>query len=306
MLHYWSLESVYQRDAWLTIGSFDGVHRGHQEIIKHMAAGAHQVNAPAVVLTFYPHPSAVLRKRSDSFYLTSPEERAELLGSLGIDLVITHPFNLEVAALSARDFMARLTEHLNIRHLFVGYDFALGRGREGDVPRLKEVGEELGYSVTVVPPYRNGDAVISSSQVRSALTEGDVARAARLLGRPYRVSGEVVRGDGRGRTIGIPTANLNVWAQRVIPGAGVYVCQAKLNGRSWGAVTNIGVRPTFNEQPVSPRVEAHLLDYDHDLYGQTIQLDFLSRIRDEQRFPSVQALVEQIRQDIQKAREYLL
>lgn len=306
MLHYWSLESVYQRDAWLTIGSFDGVHRGHQEIIKHMAAGAHQVNAPAVVLTFYPHPSAVLRKRSDSFYLTSPEERAELLGSLGIDLVITHPFNLEVAALSARDFMARLTEHLNIRHLFVGYDFALGRGREGDVPRLKEVGEELGYSVTVVPPYRNGDAVISSSQVRSALTEGDVARAARLLGRPYRVSGEVVRGDGRGRTIGIPTANLNVWAQRVIPGAGVYVCQAKLNGRSWGAVTNIGVRPTFNEQSVSPRVEAHLLDYDHDLYGQTIQLDFLSRIRDEQRFPSVQALVEQIRQDIQKAREYLL
>jgi riboflavin kinase/FMN adenylyltransferase len=258
-----------------------------------------------VVLTFYPHPSEVLKKRQDSFYLTTPEERAALLGQLGVDVVITHPFNLDVAALSAREFMVYLQEHLQMSRLMIGYDFALGRGREGNVNRLQALGQELGYQVELFEAFRLGEQVISSSGVRAALAEGAVETASKLLGRLYRVSGVVVPGDGRGRTIGIPTANLEVWSQRVIPRAGVYVCRAFLNGKGFGAVTNIGVRPTFEPQTVNLRVETHLLDFEGDLYGREIQLDFLARLRDEQRFPNIEALVEQIHKDIRRSREIL-
>ena len=305
MQHYWSLESVSLKDAWLTIGSFDGVHRGHQKIIRNLTAGAHRVGAPAVVLTFYPHPSEVLSKRQGSFYLTTPEERAALLGEWGVDYAITHPFNLKIAALSAYDFMAYLKKYLGLRRLFVGNDFALGHGREGTVPRLEQLGDGFGYYVNVIPPFKIGDVTVSSSQVRTALAEGDVQQADLLLGRPYRVSGEVVPGDGRGRTIGIPTANLSIWSKRVIPKVGVYVGRARVDGCAWGAVINVGVRPTFESQPVLPRVEAHLLDYNQELYGKEVRLDFIARLRDEQRFPNVQALVEQIHRDISRAREEL-
>lgn len=304
MLHYWSLNGVALQEAWLAIGSFDGVHRGHQQVIHQLTGGARRAGAPAVVLTFYPHPSAVLRKRQDSFYLTTPEERAALLGELGVDVVITHPFNLEIAALSAQAFIARLASHLGLRRLLVGQDFALGRGREGNVARLQELGAEFGYRVETIPPYRLGDEVVSSSGVRAALSAGDVAAAARLLGHPYQVAGPVVPGDGRGRTIGIPTANLDLWAQRVIPRTGVYICRASLDGARWGAVTNIGVRPTFENQPATPRVETHILDFDADLYGRELRLDFLERLRDEQRFSGVPALIEQIGRDIGRARAY--
>ncbi len=305
MVHYWSLESVYLHNAWLTIGSFDGVHRGHQAIVRKLVSEAHSAGAHAVVLTFYPHPAVVLGKRQDSFYLTSPEERAILLGQLGVDIVVTHPFNPEVAALSAQGFMTYLKKHLGLSRLFVGYDFALGRGREGNVPRLQELGSQLDYSVELLSPFEVDGQVVSSSLIRNVLSEGDAERAARLLGRPYRIPGQVIPGDGRGRTIGIPTANLDVWPQRALPKAGVYVCRAWVNGQSWGAVSNVGVRPTFESQPVQPRVEAHILDFDQDLYGQTIQLDFLSRVRDEQRFPNVQALIDQIHQDVKTARDRL-
>lgn len=305
MLHYWSLQSIHLQEVWLTIGAFDGVHRGHQEIIKSLVAGAHRTGIPAVVLTFYPHPSAVLKKRQDSFYLTTPEERAALLGKLGVDVVVTHPFNLQVAALSAHDFMAYLQGHLRMTRLMIGYDFALGRGREGDANRLLELGQELGYTVELFKAFRLGDQVVSSSAVRAALAEGAAETAAGLLGRPYQVSGLVVPGDGRGRTIGIPTANLDVWSQRVIPRPGVYVCEASLNGKSLGAVTNIGVRPTFEPQTANLRVETHLLDFEGDLYGREIQLDFLARLRDERRFPNIEALVDQIHQDIRRGREIL-
>jgi riboflavin kinase/FMN adenylyltransferase len=305
MLHFWSLQSIHLQNVWLTIGSFDGVHRGHQEIIKNLVTGAHRAGVPAAVLNFYPHPSAVLKKRQDSFYLTTPEERAALLGELGVDFVITHPFNLQVAALSAREFMEYLQEHLQMSRLMIGYDFALGRGREGDASRLQELGRVLGYTVELFRAFRLDDQVVSSSAVRAALAEGAVETATGLLGRPYRVSGLVVPGDGRGRTIGIPTANLEVWSHRVIPRPGVYVCRASVNGKSFGAVTNIGVRPTFEPQIANLRVETHLLDFEGDLYGREIQLDFLARLRDEQRFPNIEALVDQIHQDILRGREIL-
>jgi riboflavin kinase / FMN adenylyltransferase len=305
MEHYWSLDGLTITNTWLTIGSFDGVHRGHQEVIRNLTAGAHKIGASAVVLTFHPHPALVLRKRADPFYLTSPEERAALLAELGVDVLVTHPFDREVAALTAGEFMEHLHRHLGFSHLEVGYDFALGRGREGNLDVLRQIGQELGYSVDAIRPVTLNGEPVSSSLVRKALAAGEVERAGALLGRPYQISGRVVQGDGRGRQLGIPTANLEVWAERAIPLAGVYVCQADIAGQSFGAVTNVGVRPTFETEPVPPRVEAHLLDFDMDLYGQEIGLSFLSRLRAEQRFASIQALVEQIQSDIGQARAYL-
>jgi len=305
MRHFLSLEGLQLKDTWLTIGTFDGVHRGHQEIVRKLAAGAHSTESQAAVFTFFPHPALVLGKRRDPFYLTTPDERAVLLGKLGADIVITFPFNLQTASTSAYDFMALLKQHLGLHHLIVGYDFALGKDRQGDVPTLQKIGVELGYTVEAMPPFKIEGEAVSSSRIRSALAAGDMELAALLLGRPFQVSGKVVTGDGRGRTIGIPTANLSLWAERAIPRAGVYVCQAVVNGKVWGAVTNVGFRPTFESQPVPPRVETHLLDFITEIYGQEISLNFLSRLRDEQRFPNVEALAAQIQRDIAQARQFL-
>ena len=305
MRHFLSLEGLQLKDTWLTIGTFDGVHRGHQEIVRKLAAGAHSTESQAAVLTFFPHPALVLGKRRDPFYLTTPDERAVLLGKLGADIVITFPFNLQTASTSAYDFMALLKQHLGLHHLIVGYDFALGKDRQGDVPTLQKIGVELGYTVEAMPPFKIEGEAVSSSRIRSALAAGDMELAALLLGRPFQVSGKVVTGDGRGQTIGIPTANLSLWAERAIPRAGVYVCQAVVNGKVWGAVTNVGFRPTFESQPVPPRVETHLLDFITEIYGQEISLNFLSRLRDEQRFPNVEALAAQIQRDIAQARQFL-
>ncbi len=305
MQHYHSLNDVQLENTWVTIGSFDGVHLGHQRIIRELVDGARSEQAPTVVLTFFPHPSVVLGKWKEAKYLTSPNERADLLGELGVDIVITHPFDLQFSQTSAYDFMKTLKTRLGVKHLLVGYNFALGHGREGNVHRLKEIGEELGYDLHVIPPVKVDDQVVSSSQIRTALESGEVEKAAHLLGRPYKITGRVIQGDGRGRSMGIPTANLNLWQDRLIPKAGVYVCCAHVNGKVWGAVTNVGVRPTFHPHTTSPIVETHLLDFDEDIYNQEIPLEFLTRLRDEVRFPSVQELVQQIEQDIVQARELL-
>jgi riboflavin kinase/FMN adenylyltransferase len=305
MQHYWFLEDVHLEGACLTIGSFDGVHQGHQTIIRQLTAEAKAAGVPAVVLTFHPHPSVVLRGRRGPYYLTTPEERAELLSSLGVDVVITHPFNQEVASRSAREFVSSLQRHLRMSRLCVGPDFALGHGREGDIPTLRRLGEELGFTLNVTEPFRLDGRVVSSSWIRSALADGDIESANRLLGRSYQLAGRVVRGDRRGRTLGIPTANLDVWIERAMPKSGVYACQAHVDGQAWGAVANIGVRPTFHNQAVYPRLEAHLLEFDRDLYDRHISVLFIARLRDEQRFSNVQALVDQIHQDIERAREIL-
>jgi riboflavin kinase / FMN adenylyltransferase len=305
MQHHWSLDEVQLADAWLTIGSFDGVHRGHQSVVSELVAGAHELGAPAVVLTFYPHPSTILRGYDYPFYLTTPEERARLLGDFGVDVVITHPFNQQVANMRARDFMLRLDEHLNIRHLQVGYDFALGKDRQGDVEMLRQLGAELDYSLRQMSPLvREGDTV-SSSRIRFLLGAGQVDKAANLLGRNFTIEGKIEHGDRRGVTLGFPTANLAVWSAHAIPAAGVYVCRAEVAGKTWGAVTNIGVRPTFESDPVPPRVEAHLFDFDQDIYGDNLRLEFIARLRGEKRFANIDALVKQIQADSQAARKIL-
>ena len=298
-----SLDNAHADGIWLTIGSFDGVHRGHQEIIRRLADGAHAHAAPAVVLTFYPHPAVVLRGSNGPFYLSSPNERAEIIGNLGVDIVILQRFDRQLADTSARDYVMKLKERLGLRRLLVGHDFTLGRGREGDIPTLRRLGEELGFEVEEHQPVLLDGQVISSSQIRSALTAGNVERAHQLLGRSYRLTGEVIPGDGRGRTIGIPTANLNPWSEQLLPATGVYACQAQIRDKVFRAATNIGVRPTFDGSTTSLHVEAHLLDFKGDLYGQKVRLDFLARLRGEQKFPNVQALVAQIQEDIARTRQ---
>ena len=305
MKHFRSLDLVHLEGVWLTIGSFDGVHRGHQEIINKLTAEAHKHGASAVVFTFYPHPATVIRGRDFPFYLTTPEDKARLMGNSGVDIVITQPFNRDLAATPAFEFMSKLHHHLRMRHLKIGYDFALGRNREGNPQKLAEIGLQLGYSLEKIKPYKLDDHIVSSSRIRFLLGAGLVEDAARLLNRFYSVRGQVVTGDQRGQQIGFPTANLDIWKMRAIPAAGVYVCRVLINGKTYGAVTNIGVRPTFESVPVPPRVEAHILDFHDDLYGETLELEFINRLRGEQRFASVDDLITQINSDILTARKIL-
>lgn len=306
MPHYRSLDDLKLDRSWLTIGVFDGVHRGHQVILSQLVAGAHAEGLPAVVVTFFPHPVVVLKKIQDPVYLTMPDERAELLASLGVDEVVTLEFNRSLASLSAADFMAWMKERLGIVHLCAGYDFALGRGREGTLPVLKQLGDQLGYSVSVVEPLIDPQhETISSSRIRDLVAQGDIKSAADLLGRRYSIDGIIAHGDGRGHGLGFPTANISIPEQRLSPGFGIYATWIILRGERLPSVTSIGVRPTFEHQPVPPRIEAHILDLpgDPDLYGQAVRLEFVEYLRPELRFSQIQALIDQIHQDIQRSRE---
>lgn len=305
MQHLHSLDHVQLSSAWISIGSFDGVHRGHQSLVKNLVDEAHRAGHPAVIITFFPHPVVVLRKVTDPHYLSSPEERAALLAKSGIDLLITLPFTLELAAVSAADFMQRLSERLGVRQLWVGADFALGRNREGSVSRLREIGEHMGFDVRVIDPVLDEHEVISSSLIRAAVRAGRVREAARMLGRNYTISGEVIHGDGRGHSLGIPTANVAYWPQRLLPAYGIYANLVNLDNQRIPAVSNVGIRPMFENPQLGPQVEAHILDFDQDLYGKEITIEFVEYLRAEQKFASISALLGQIQKDIHIAREVL-
>jgi len=317
LIHTNSLADLALKNAWLTIGIFDGVHRGHREILRPLVDEAHAVGEPAVVLTFSPHPAVILGGKKDFNYLTTPEERLAQLESLGVDVVITQTFSREFADQTAEDFMLLVTQSLGLRHLFIGYDTALGRGRLGNAARLTEIGKELGYTVRAFPALSDELGVISSTRIRQLIVAGQVAAAARSLGRYYDLTGTVIHGDGRGHRINVPTANIQVLAGKLIPANGIYACWAWLecsspgSGKKTGekkkyqAATNVGVRPTFTPDLPAPAIEAHLLDFDHDLYGQQLQLEFVEYQRPEKKFSSVEALVWQIRADIDLTRKIL-
>jgi len=258
------------------------------------------------VMTFHPHPAIILGKRTPPFYLTSLAERARLLESLGVDVMVTYPFSRETANESADSFITKLLNHLSFKHLIVGYDFALGKARKGNVEYLREIGSRLGYTVDTIAPVELDGETVSSSQVRQALSEGNVRKASQILGRPSTLTGPVQYGDGRGRTIGIPTANLEVWADQVLPAVGVYACLVVANRSTWSAVTNIGYRPTFDQSRPTLRVETHLLDFSDNIYDEEIRISFVDRLRGEQRFSGIEALVAQIQIDINHARNILL
>lgn len=301
------LSSIYDarlnNDSVVTIGVFDGVHRGHQALMKQLVQRARQTDRKAVAVTFFPHPDKVLRNAEQRYYLTHPDIRAELLLELGIDLVITHPFDESTRTLRAAEFVRLLRRHLKMRELRVGAEFALGYQREGDIAFLREQGEEHDFRVEIVAPVTDGGERIRSAALRQLVREGEVHAASALLGRGYSLAGEVILGEQRGRTIGIPTANLAAWSEQIVPANGVYATWADVDGQRHMAATNIGTRPTFAGDSLS--IEAHLLDFSGDIYGKRMQLDFAQRIRPEQRFAGVDALVAQIRADIDAVRRVL-
>ena len=278
---------------------------GHQHLIKKLVDGAHAVGSPAVVLTFHPHPVVVLQGKTGDIYLTLPEERANILMGLGVDLVIVEPFTRELSQTTALEFIEQLKNRLGLEHLLIGHDFVLGHNREGNFEVLSRFGLEYGFSVEEVGAVQIQGEIVSSRQIRLFLERGDVVRANQWLGRSYLVSGKVVPGDQRGRTIGFPTANLSVSSGKILPASGIYAGRAWVDGQPWGAATNIGTRPTFDEQETKIYLEAYLLDYSGDLYGQTISLEFIERLRAEVRFPDIQTLIEQINQDVVQTREIL-
>ncbi len=304
MQHYRSLDEVTLHNSWLTVGVFDGVHRGHREIINKLVAGAHAHGAPAVVLTFDPHPAKVLG-RADIRMLTLPGERARLLGDLGVDVVITERFTRELSHVTAYDFMSRLTRGLGLKRLLIGYDFALGKGREGNAVRLTEIGSELGYAVEVAPALGDESGVISSTEIRKLVSIGNVEEAAQLMGHPYSLQGLVMHGDQRGRRIGFPTANLAYAREKVIPAGGIYACWAYVRNEKHRAAVNIGTNPTFTPDSKTLNVEAYILDFDQEIYDEAVQLEFIARLRDELKFDSVEALVEQIGRDVEQTRKVL-
>jgi riboflavin kinase/FMN adenylyltransferase len=304
MQHYRSLQELTLENCWLTVGVFDGVHRGHQQVIRKLAAGAHANGVPAVVLTFDPHPAKVFG-RGDIKLLTLPGERAKYLGDLGVDVVITHPFNMDVANITALDFMKRLKTQVGLTRLILGYDSTLGKNREGNAARLTEIGLELGYTVETVSALGDESGVISSTEIRKLVTVGNVAEAARLMGHPYRLQGLVSYGDQRGRTIGFPTANLKYAHEKVVPAGGIYACWANVRGERYQAAVNIGTNPTFTPDKQSLSVEAYILDFSQDIYDETITLEFVQRLRDELKYDSVEALIEQIRKDVEQTRQIL-
>jgi riboflavin kinase/FMN adenylyltransferase len=305
MRHLHTLQGISLGKTWLTIGVFDGVHRGHQKILKALTAGAKANGAVAVVLSFYPHPAAILGRSKDFKCLSSPDEKADLLDAYGVGVLITHPFSAEIASLSPEAFMGNLQKHLELEKLLVGYDFALGKDRQGNATYLTEMGRKDGYAVERFEPFLDDDGIISSTRVRDALLDGNVLTANQLLGHPYLLTGKVVHGDGRGRKINIPTANIDVSSEKAIPANGVYACYVYVDGMRHLAVTNIGIRPTFTPDKAEANIEAHLLDFKGDLYDKILKLEFIAHLRPEKKFSGVEELFTQIHADIKKAREIL-
>ena len=289
--------------SWVTIGAFDGVHRGHQELIRHLVTQAHRENNPAVVITFSPLPAIFFNRVPQAYSLTSPQDREDLLISLGVDHIITFKFDAQLANLTALNFMQLLKNNLGLNHLLIGFNFALGRGRTGDLDSLQQFGKLFGYQVEVVHPVKVDNEVISSSQIRTLLQEGQVKRANTMLGRPYSLEGKVIHGEHRGKRLGFPTANLDLSPERLLPARGVYASRGIVHGKSYLAETNIGIRPTFANPLESPRVEPHLLDFKEDLYEELLRIELIEYLRPEETFASPADLIAQVNRDIQETRE---
>lgn len=290
------------RPAAVTIGKFDGVHRGHQYLVGLLLEQARERDLASVVVTLHPHPISVLRPGTRISYLCSLEERVRLLQNLGVDRVAVLSFTSELAQLSYRDFLSLIVEELDMRLLLAGPDLAIGRDRAGNVGALKELGAETNFELSVVELLSEDSAKVGSGAVRNALAAGDMENVTQLLGRPFALHGPVVRGAERGRTIGFPTANIAVGPDLALPSFGVYVTRAFLGETTYESVTNIGQRPTFEED--RPTVETYLFDFEGDCYEQELRIELLSRVRDEQRFDGVEELKAQIGKDTQVAREY--
>jgi riboflavin kinase/FMN adenylyltransferase len=300
-----NLESLKpDRDTFLTIGKFDGVHLGHYHLLHAMVKAARAQGAQSAAITLHPNPLEVLAPQRQVLYLTTLEERIQRLAALGLDQVIVMRFDLQVASTPARQFVERILGHIRLRQLWAGPNFALGKDRQGDIAFLRALGEELGYTVQVVQPLCIGGEVVSGTRIRRLLSAGHIDEAAVLLGRVPSLPGRVVPGAARGHKLGYPTANLKIPDRLVLPADGIYAMRVQLEGEWLDGVGSIGVRPTF-EADGRRQVEVYIFDFDRQIYGAELVVEFVARLRDELKFESVEALVAQIDRDVAEARAIL-
>lgn len=288
----------------VTIGNFDGVHKGHQKLIARTCQKAEALGMVSVVVTFDPHPLRVILGEKTPPFITLTEQKLELISSLGPEAMLILEFNREMAALSPEEFVTTyLLDGLNMKELVIGYDYAMGKGRSGNYETLKTLGDKLDFGVERFSPVAQDDAVVSSTRIRDLVQAGKVWDASSLLGRFYQIKGRVIRGKDRGgKLLGFPTANLKL-VDELFPKPGVYAIWVEFEGRTLAGVTNIGFNPTFGNKAIS--VEAHILDFDADIYDRDIKVHFVQRIRDEKKFNSLDELKARIGDDIELARQIL-
>jgi riboflavin kinase / FMN adenylyltransferase len=280
----------------LTIGAFDGIHLGHQEIIRRVKERAQEKKGTSVLLTFRDHPLRALDSGKAPPLITPAEIKQEILKQLGLDLLVWVPFTAAFSQTEPRTFVGEvLVEILGVKEVWVGFDFAFGRSRQGDARLLQELGQEWGFLVGRVPPVMDGGEIISSTRIRDLLAAGRVADASHLLGRPYIVRGRVVKGRGQGKELGFPTSNLKPTADFLLPN-GIYAGFAKVGDQVWKAAISVGSSPTLHGK--DRRIEAHILGFEGDLYLRKLEIHFLVKVREERKFPSEQALIQQIGEDV--------
>jgi len=290
-------------ETLLTIGVFDGVHAGHRYLLEKLQQRAAEKNLLSGVVTFNPHPQSVLHPHNQLPSLSTMEDRVRAFQELGIKIIAVLTFTPRVAQLSAREFISLIKKQLRMRGIMVGPDFTLGRGGEGNINLLRALGREMKFSVEVIPPFTINGEVVSSTLIRRALVQGDMRKVERLMGRYFYMGGKVITSDKRGRVLGFPTANLDIRPQQALPGNGIYATIAQVDGKQFPSATNIGIRPTFGEREKT--VETHLLNYKGDLYGKDMRLEFVQKLRDEQRFPSSEELKVQIEKDVREVEAIL-
>jgi riboflavin kinase/FMN adenylyltransferase len=286
----------------LTIGNFDGVHTGHLTLFDKVKQIAKAINGQSVVITFDPHPVKVMKSGNGPLLITSIKEKLKLISEAGIDVIFCISFNKQFSAISARDFVKEiLVERIGVREIVVGYDYAFGRGRLGDIRLLQDMGKEFGFNVHVIEPIHLDKTLVSSTYIRDLLLKGDLVEAKRLLGRDYQISGTIIKGAGRGTNLlGIPTANLQT-LDELIPKKGVYAVIADMEDGSYYGICNIGNNPTFGSNALS--IETHLLDFNKDILGKEFTIKFIHRLREEKKFNSKEELADQIRKDITRVRK---
>ena len=286
-----------------TIGTFDGIHRGHQALLRPLISGARQAEAQSLLVTFEPHPRCVLDPDHCPPSLTTLDEKSWLLEQLGLDQVIVIPFTAQVAALSPAAFMQRLMRGMQLKRLLTGEDFRFGQGRRGDPAFLRRLGQRQGFTVEVAPTLARGRAPVSSSRIRRLVLLGQMRAAAQLLGRNYLLRSSVEHGAKRGRQLGFPTANLRLAPNKLIPATGVYAARAEIDGQTFPGALSVGYRPTFGGHTLT--VEIFVIDFDADLYEKVLGVWFVQRLRGERRFASVPGLQDQMTRDVENARRIL-
>ena len=292
------------RNPVLTIGNFDGVHRGHLVLFDRVKKLAGDIRGQSVVMTFEPHPIKVVKPGNGPKLITPVEQKLKLIDAAGIDVILCLPFNREFAAISAHDFVQDLlVKKIGVKEIVVGYDYNFGSGRQGNIDLLRKMGNDLGFNIHVVDPIHLNNTLVSSTSIRNLVQEGNISEAKRLLGRDYQISGVVKTGMGRGgRELGFPTANLTP-VDELIPKKGVYAVKAYINDVEYNGVCNIGVNPTFGGTSLS--IETYILDFSRYIVGEKFTIKFISRLRDEETFKSRDELARQIEKDVARARKVL-